>query len=126
MSIKNSGGLFIGLLLGGAIGGAIALLYAPKSGKHFRNDLSRKTNEFIDDSKRKANEKWTEVKEKTENTIDRANEFLNTGFEKITERSGKIRNAFRARLNMHNDGSYPSRQSTIFTESVDYINNQIT
>ena len=35
-------GLMIGFLAGGIVGGIIALLYAPKSGKELRNDIKLK------------------------------------------------------------------------------------
>lgn len=48
---NNSGkGLLIGLLFGGAIGAAIGLLFAPKSGRELRNDIKVKTDEYLDDA----------------------------------------------------------------------------
>ena len=55
-------GFLIGSLVGGLIGGALALLYAPTSGRRLRRDLSRKTEDFIDD----ASEYWEKGKEKAE------------------------------------------------------------
>jgi gas vesicle protein len=37
-----------GILTGGVIGSAIALLYAPKKGKHLRADISQKAGELKD------------------------------------------------------------------------------
>jgi gas vesicle protein len=64
MSLKKINGFFISFLLGGAIGSVIALLYAPKSGKLLRNDISRKTNELIEEGKKMSVDSLNEVKEK--------------------------------------------------------------
>lgn len=43
---KKSNGFLSGLVLGGAAAAAAALLFAPKSGKELRDELTEKTNEF--------------------------------------------------------------------------------
>jgi len=43
-------GLVTGTLIGGIIGAAIALLYAPKSGRELRTDLREKTNKLLTDA----------------------------------------------------------------------------
>lgn len=40
-------GLVTGTLIGGIIGAAIALLYAPKSGRELRSDLKERTNKLL-------------------------------------------------------------------------------
>jgi gas vesicle protein len=40
--MKNTGSFITGLLAGAAIGGVIALLYAPKSGKDTREQIKQK------------------------------------------------------------------------------------
>jgi gas vesicle protein len=69
-------GLLIGFLTGSAIGAIIALLYAPKSGKELRGDIKEKTDEFIDDAqdylanaKQKATEIINEGKKKSEKLV---------------------------------------------------------
>lgn len=47
---KMAKGLMIGFLAGGIVGGLIALLYAPKSGRELRNDIRIKKDEFLDDT----------------------------------------------------------------------------
>jgi hypothetical protein len=89
--------LFISFLLGGAIGSAIALLYAPKQGKYLRNDIGRKTNELIDEGKKKTYDSWDDAKEKAESTLESANDFLSTGMEKIVRKTEKVKDALKAR-----------------------------
>ncbi|MCX6149669.1 MAG: YtxH domain-containing protein [Ignavibacteriales bacterium] len=69
-------GLLVGFLAGSAIGAIIALLYAPKSGKELRGDLKEKTDEFLDDAqeylvtaKQKATEIINDGKKKSERLV---------------------------------------------------------
>lgn len=96
-------GIFISFLLGTVVGGAIALLNAPKSGKHLRNDISRKSKELIEEGKKNTYESWNGLKERTESTIESANDMLNTGKEKIMRKAEKVKDAFKAIHNAYND-----------------------
>jgi len=117
VSIKSTKGFFISFLLGGAIGSVIALLYAPKSGKHLRNDISRKTNELIEEGKKMSFDSLNEVKEKAESTLDSANDFLNTGMEKITRKTKKVKDALNSGVNAYNDERESGKnQSSSFME----------
>ncbi|GEM_PF-1768285 len=100
---KKTSGLFTSFLLGGAVGGAIALMFAPKSGKHLRNDISRKTNELIEEGRNKSYETWNGAKEKAGNTIDRANDFFNNGVEKIAGKTKKVKERLESDFNAFND-----------------------
>jgi gas vesicle protein len=59
MNRDNAIGLGIGILTGAIVGAAIALVYAPKSGKETRKMIKDKTMEVVDT-----------VKEKTGGVID--------------------------------------------------------
>lgn len=48
--MSENRGFLKGLLAGGLIGAALALLYAPKSGRETREDLKRKSRELYDDA----------------------------------------------------------------------------
>jgi gas vesicle protein len=43
-------GLIIGFILGGIIGAGLALLFAPQKGKLLRNDVKRRTGEWLDEA----------------------------------------------------------------------------
>ena len=91
---KSSKSFMFGFLIGGAIGAAIALLYAPKSGKEMREDIKKRAgnllneaNEYLDlaknstlsmmnEGKRKAEEFVSRVKMETEPLLDETNELL--------------------------------------------------
>ena len=103
MSLKKINGFFVSFLLGGAIGSVIALLYAPKSGKLLRNDISRKTNELMEEGKKKTFDSWNGAKEKAESTIENANDYLNTAKEKIVRKKEKVKEALKSGFNSYND-----------------------
>ncbi|MCM3748318.1 YtxH domain-containing protein [Paenibacillus pasadenensis] len=48
----KGGNMAKGILIGGAIGAAAALLFAPKTGKEFRSDIARKSSDAADYAKR--------------------------------------------------------------------------
>lgn len=67
----------LGLITGSLLGGMAGLIFAPKSGKKFRRDISRKTkeiindtNQLIEDSGEKASDVISDVKKKTEIIIN--------------------------------------------------------
>ena len=63
MNQDNVIGFGIGLLAGAAIGGAIALLLAPKTGKETRQIIRDKATEVVDTAKEKTNELMGTVKD---------------------------------------------------------------
>jgi gas vesicle protein len=103
MSVKRAKWFFISFLLGGVVGSAIALLYAPESGKHLRKDISKKTNELIDDGKKKTFDLWNIAMETAESTIDNANDVLNTNVEKIVRKTEKVKEALKSGFNAYNE-----------------------
>lgn len=80
-----SKGLLIGFLAGGAVGAALALLFAPKSGRELRSEISDKTNQIIDrtgDVLNAANERSREIinegRTRAESIVDDAREKAST------------------------------------------------
>ncbi|MCX6163004.1 MAG: YtxH domain-containing protein [Ignavibacteriae bacterium] len=96
ISLNKTTGIFVSFLLGGVIGSAIALLYAPMKGKYLRNDISRKTNELFEEGKKISYDTWKDAKEKVENTIDSANDYLSTGIDKIARKTEKVKDAIKS------------------------------
>ena len=112
--IKRKKGFLSGLIAGGFIGGLAGLLFAPKSGRELRSDISDKGNELLEDTsellgnaKSKTAEFFTDVKHKAENLIDAgiakagnithdAEELFNSGKEKIEEEFTKVKDAVRS------------------------------
>lgn len=100
---KTLKGLAAGLLIGGAIGGAIALLYAPKSGRQLRYDISKKTNELILDGKTSADELWTDTKDRVGNILESTNNFLHSGKDKVVNETEKVQSGVNDFLHSSKD-----------------------
>jgi len=129
---KMARGLILGFVAGSIVGGIIALLYAPKSGKELRSDIRLKKDEFLDDTaeymqiaKSKANELINEGKKKSEmliqeakkkaNTLlddankvlssakDKASEKVTGAKEKIVTESERIKDAFKAGIEAYKE-----------------------
>lgn len=66
-----SKGLLIGLLTGSAAGAALALLFAPKSGRELRTDISETTNEYVE-----------KVGDMISSATERAQQIVNDGRER--------------------------------------------
>jgi gas vesicle protein len=73
----NSSRIVAALLLGGAVGAAIALLYAPKSGRKTRKDIAKAANrardsvvDLADETARRVNDFVGEVRDRAEGIID--------------------------------------------------------
>ena len=127
ISGKKLNGLFISFLVGGAVGSAIALLYAPKSGKQLRSDISRKTSDLIDQGKKLTYDSWSDAKEAAESTFESANDFLNTGMEKIAHKTEKVKDAIRTGFNAYNDKRKSgNNQSSLYMEDVENTHKQRT
>jgi len=134
MSKENSypKGLFIGLLAGGAVGALVALLYAFKSGKELRKDITNKTDEYVDetekiitDSKVKARAMMNEGKKRSEQMIANAkskseellknaerifmeaksktDSIVSFGKEVVNGETSKIKTAFKAGVNSYKE-----------------------
>lgn len=94
--------IFVSFLIGGAVGSAIALLYAPKEGKQLRTDISEKTKEIIEDGKNTTEQVWTETKEKVSNIMDGANELLSKAKVLVTDETKRVKDAVKTGFQKYN------------------------
>jgi gas vesicle protein len=88
MGNKDGGGagMFVaGLLIGGAIGATVALLYAPQRGDETRDYLKQKSNEYSDVVKTKAGDLSEAAKTKANEFSSKANEVAGTVRTKTSE-----------------------------------------
>jgi len=128
---RTAKGLLLGFITGGIVGAALALLYAPKSGRELRNDIRMKKDELLDDTseylqiaktratdlinegKRKSEELISDAKKKASSLIGDANTILNEAKqkasnalgatkEKITNESERVKDAFKAGMDAFN------------------------
>lgn len=111
---SNAKGFLLGLLAGGVIGGMAALLYAPKSGKDLRKDITKKrkeltkdAEEYIGSAKEKASEIISDGRKRAEDLVSEALKKagnLGTGAEKlymqgkefVSGEAGKLKDAVKA------------------------------
>lgn len=121
MSIKKANGIFMSFLLGGVIGSTIALLYAPKTGKHLRDDISTKTNKLIKQGKKKTIDTYKDAREIAGETIESANDFINNSLEKIGHNTDKVKEAFKSGFNVFNDERKSSKNQSV--TSMDDVKN---
>jgi gas vesicle protein len=89
MTERNSD-LLKGLFIGGLIGMALGIIFAPKSGKETREDISRKANEMF----AKAKEEYEKVAEKSklayETSVKHLQDFNESAGEKAAEMENKV------------------------------------
>ena len=122
-------GLMIGFLSGAVVGGIIALLYAPKSGKELRLDLRKKGEDIaedveeylkdaqtkakvlINDGKEKSATLITEAKQKAEGLLRDAETILTDAKKKAGDESAKLKNAFKAGVDAYKEERGPATES---------------
>jgi gas vesicle protein len=81
----NKGDFFVGLLIGSALGAALAILYAPQSGEETRSQLKKKSGELKDTAsetygkvRERATETGSQLKERTTSLASSVREKTNT------------------------------------------------
>lgn len=118
---KSNKGFISGLLAGGFIGALAALLYAPKSGRELRKDISDKSSEIMNDTgelfenaKSKAADVISDVKKKAGNLLEEgkntvgsithdAGNMITHGTEILEEEVSIIKNAVRSGADAFNE-----------------------
>ena len=114
MSNENGKGLLVGFISGAIVGGILALLYAPKSGKELRQDIASRSGEISDDvqdylkdvqvkakdviteSKEKSASLISEAKQKAESLLRDAEALLSDAKKRVTDEGAKLKTAFRS------------------------------
>jgi gas vesicle protein len=89
MSERN-GDLLKGLIIGGIIGAALGILYAPKSGKETREDIAHKTEDLLNKAKEEYEKALTKSKAAYELTVKRFQELELSAKEKVEEVESKV------------------------------------
>jgi gas vesicle protein len=98
---KPVGYLFIGLLIGAALGALAGILFAPKSGKELRHDIKKKGNEILEDGKdlyadtnAKAKEIFGEVTHQAKELKKGAEDAGEKIADEVHEKFGQIKKVF--------------------------------
>jgi len=101
LNMKKINGVSLSFLLGGAVGGALGLLFAPKSGKQTREDISRTSNALYEDGKKITRESWNKAKDTAENVIENVNDVIDTNVDKIVRTSENLNEAVKSGINAY-------------------------
>lgn len=92
MSDDRGGSAFLAFLLGGLTGAALALLYAPRTGRETREMLNEKLREGAERSK----DLRDQAREKGKAFMDEAGGYVDRGREVVEDRKGRLAAAFEA------------------------------
>ncbi|HQI24271.1 MAG TPA: YtxH domain-containing protein [Smithella sp.] len=113
MSVKT-GDFLKGVLVGGLIGAAVGILFAPKSGKETREDIARRTEEIIKKARdeyelavekskmayetaiKKAKEIQLMAREKVEDVEDAVSDLTEKGKEALLDNKTRLKKAIDA------------------------------
>jgi gas vesicle protein len=81
----STGKVILGFLGGAAAGAILGVLYAPKSGRETREEISQKSSEYADDVKSKFNDFVDNVNKR----VDEASDKFSKKAEKVKETTKK-------------------------------------
>jgi gas vesicle protein len=122
-------GLLIGFFSGAVVGGVIALLYAPKSGKELRSDLKKKSEEIavdvetylrdaqikakqlINEGKDKSAQLITDAKTRAESLLQDAESILTDAKRRMADEGGRVKHAVKAGVDAYRDERAADPQS---------------
>lgn len=79
-----------GLLVGGLIGAALGILYAPKSGKETREEIGRKTEELMAKAKEEYEVALEKSKKAYDAAVNRLKQMESSAKEKVDEMEEKV------------------------------------
>jgi gas vesicle protein len=86
--------LLTGVLIGGLIGAALGILFAPKSGKETREDIARKTEELISKAKEEYEAALEKSKRLYETAVTKAQGLQSLAQEKVGDVAEKGKETF--------------------------------
>jgi gas vesicle protein len=87
---EKCGNFIKGLVVGGLIGAALGILYAPKSGKETRDDIARKTEELVTKAKEEYEKALEKSKAAYESAVKHLKDMELSAKEKVEEVESKV------------------------------------
>ncbi len=100
---RAAGAGLAAFLLGGVVGAAVGLLYAPNKGETTRKRLKRWANDTYEDNKEYMLEHAQDLKEKVKGHFEEAREKFNEGKEKVTKEFNRRKDEVVAKLKKDED-----------------------
>ena len=102
---RGSGSTFLAFIVGGLTGAALALLYAPRSGRETREMLNEKMREGAE----KGKDLREQAKTKGRAFVEEAGEYVERGREVLEDRKGRLAAAFEAGRQAYRDEKEKSK-----------------
>lgn len=99
MSDDRGSNTLLAFLVGGVVGAAVALLYAPRSGRETREMLADK----VRDGAARGRELGNQAREKGRAIMEEAGEYVERGREAMDDRKGRLAAAFEAGRQAYRD-----------------------
>src|SRR5579862_1615388 len=85
----GAGSFLLGLIIGGALGAVLALLYAPQSGEETRGFVAQKSNEYASAAKAKTDEVTEALRQNAASLGDKAGDVVDSLKSKAGDVSSK-------------------------------------
>ncbi len=129
MSDNASRNLLLGFLSGALVGGVVALLYAPKTGKELRGDLAvkggkvaedvegylqdaqEKAKIIINEGKDKSAALISDAKKKADTLLQDAESILGGARQRVSDESDKLKTAVKAGVDAYKDERDKGKQA---------------
>jgi gas vesicle protein len=86
----NAGKVFLGVLVGVAVGATMGILFAPDKGSKTRKRISHKKDEYIDDLEEKFNDLMGSITSKFDNIRGEANRIVRNGKHEVEEVEAEV------------------------------------
>jgi gas vesicle protein len=93
----NSGKVFLGILVGVAVGATMGILFAPDKGSKTRNKIIRKKDEFADEMHEKFNEFMDGITQKFEKVQEAASRKVNKVVEETEDVEAEVITAVKGK-----------------------------
>jgi gas vesicle protein len=128
----NAGKTFLGVLIGGVIGGAAAFLFAPKKGKEVRENLKNNFNDIVNKTKEKSRQLFNQSMDTVDDIIKKSDELralikkykegtYDEAIEKIESEIDRLRKALFAAIETYKSSKHREKSSD---ELVNNISNE--
>ena len=93
----NAGKVFLGVLVGVAVGATLGILFAPAKGSKTRNKISRKKDEYVDEIEEKFNDFIGSITEKFDDLKGETTRMVKNGKHEVEEVEAEVVGAVKGK-----------------------------